>query len=144
MSIHVRLSDGGGCDTSVKVTNNGQLVVAPVEYDLVVFNELAAADTAYNFYTPKPGKQFVITGINAKADRQVSQNTDADVVIYEASSDSTTTVDKTLFQEAMIQGEKATLIPLNIVVNEGKYVNAKTTDDDIYMTIMGYYIDKIK
>ena len=65
------------------------------------------------------------------------------MIVYEASSEGTTTVDKVLFEEAMVRGEKATLIPLNILVNEGKFVNAKTTDDDIHMTITGYFVDKI-
>lgn len=122
------------------VTQLGQLVTAPFAYDETVFKELAADNTAYNFYKSKSGQQFVITGIRAKADRDVSNTVDADVVIYEAASEDTTTVDKILHQEAMIRGESITLVPLNILVAAGKYVNAKTTDDDIHMTLFGYYI----
>ena len=43
----------------------------------------------------------------------------------------------------MVRGEKSELFPLNILVAPGKYVNAKTTDDDIHMTIMGYYISEL-
>lgn len=121
------------------VTQLGQLVVAPLAYDKTEFRELAVKDTAYNFYGPLPGKQFIITGIRAKADRQVSPTTDADVVIYEASAPDTATVDRILYQEAMVQGESFTL-PANILVNTGVWINAKTTDDDIHMTIFGYYI----
>lgn len=127
-----------------KVSSNGQLVVAPLFYDETKFNELAANDTAYNFYGPLAGKQFIVTGIVAVADKQVSSTVSADVVIYEATADDTTTVEKVLFQTAMVQDQIHILLPLNILVNEGKYVNAKTTDDDIHMTIFGYYIDKIK
>ncbi len=123
-----------------KVTELGQLVVAPLAYDETEFRELAVADTAYNFYVPRSGKQFIITGIRAKADRQVSPTSDADVVIYEAAAPDTTTVSKVLYREAMVQGEFATLLPLNILVNTGVWVNAKTSDDDIHMTIFGYYI----
>lgn len=144
MSTPVQIKDGRfGTGVLVGVTPIGQLVVAPYAYDETEFKELAEANTAYNFYKPKSGQQFVITGINAKADRQVDNVTDADVVIYEADSETSTTVDKTLFQEAMVRGEKATLFPLNILVRAGKFVNAKTTDDDIHMTITGYFIPKI-
>lgn len=125
---------------TARVTELGQLVVAPLAYDETEFRELAANNTAYNFYVPRSGKQFVITGIRAKADRQVSPTSDADVVVYEASAPDTTTVSKVLYQEAMVQGESVTLVPTNILVNTGVWVNAKTTDDDIHMTIFGYYI----
>jgi hypothetical protein len=135
--VHIK---GGPTNRVARVTPLGQLVTAPFGYDETVFKELATANTAYNFYQPKSGQQFVITGIRAKADRDVSNTADAEVVIYEAGSDSATAVDKTLHQEAMIRGESITLIPVNILVAAGKYVNAKTTDDDIHMTIFGYYV----
>jgi hypothetical protein len=108
-----------------------------------VFTELAEPNVAYNFYKPKSGQQFVITGIRAKADRQVSNTDDADVVIYEASSESATTADKVLHQEAMIRAESVTLIPMNVLVTAGKFLNAKTTDDDIHMTIFGYFVPEV-
>ncbi len=125
----------------VEVTPEGQLVVGPITDDETEFRELAEPDTAVSFYDAKVGQKFVITGIVARADQQVSNTVDADVVIYEADSDSTTTVDKVLFQQAMVRNAEATLIGLNIKVNEGKWVNAKTTDDDIHMTIMGHFVE---
>jgi hypothetical protein len=134
---------GGPDDTIANVNRLGQFVTAPLAYDEVVFKELAEPNVAYNFYKSQSGQRFVITGIRAKADRQVSTTVDADVVIYEASAEDTTTVDKVLHQEAMVRGEDATLLPMNVLVRAGKYVNAKTTDDDIHMTIMGYYVPEV-
>lgn len=137
MSVNVRLVDGHNVSS---VSQLGQVIVAPYAYDETEFRELAVDDTAYNFYVPKSGKQFIITGIRAKADRQVSPTSDADVVIYEASAPDTTVVDRVLYREAMVQGESVTLVPTNILVNTGVWINAKTSDDDIHMTIFGYYI----
>lgn len=136
-SVYIK---GPGGDWLARVTSLGQLITAPFAYDEVEFRELAEPNVAYNFYKPVSGQQFVITGIRAKADRQVSTTVDADVVIYEAGSEATTTVDKVLHQEAMVRAESVTLLPMNVLVAAGKFVNAKTTDDDIYMTIMGYYV----
>jgi hypothetical protein len=105
---------------------------------------LAVNDTAYNYYKPKAGQQFVITSVVASADAQVSNTADATVVIFEASSEGTAVVDKTLLQLAMVRFDQVALNPLNILVNTGKFVNAKTTDDDIHMTIMGYYVNEVK
>jgi hypothetical protein len=119
-------------------------VISPLAYDETVFNELAAVDTAYNFYKPRVGKQFVITGVGFRADKQVSSTVDATVVIYGATTGATTTVSKVLIQFAVVQGDIIIATPLNILVAEGRYVNAKTDDDDIHMTIMGHYVDKVE
>jgi hypothetical protein len=143
MSMPNHIVDGHGSGYRAQVTSNGQLVVGPLAFDSTKYLELGTADTAYNFYGAEPGKQFVITGIRAKADKQVSSSVDATVIIYEASSSTSTTVDKVLHQEAMTQGDTVTM-RTNILVNEGKYVNAKTTDDDIHMTIFGYYVGVVE
>jgi hypothetical protein len=138
--IRVQLYDGQGTATVAGVNPIGGLIVAPYSYDQTEFNELAAVNTAYNFYVPQGDKKFVITGIFFRADKQVSGSADATVVVYEATSDSETTVDKVLMQFAATEGDILTISPLNILVNEGRWVNAKTDDDDIHMTITGYYV----
>lgn len=143
MSTPVHILDGRGTKQRVSVSDIGQLIVAPFAHDETKFVELAEDDIAYNFYGPKAGFEFVITGMRIKANRQVSNTVDATIIIYEASAAGTTVVDKILHEEAMIRGESATLLPMNILVNEGKYINAKTSDDDVFMTIMGYRIPRL-
>lgn len=121
------------------VSSIGELIIAPYAYSDVVFNELAENDTAYSFYGPRAGFRFVITGITAKADKQVSTTVDATVVVYEATASDTTTVSKVLYQDVMVEGDRIALCGMNITVREGYWINAKTTDDDIHMNIMGFY-----
>ncbi len=73
----------------------------------------------------------------------MSTTVDALVVIYESDLDTSLTEDRVLHQEALVRGESATLFPLNILVNKGKYINGKTTDNNAYVTITGYYINEI-
>ena len=139
--IPVRLTGSGG--TEAAMTAVGQVITAPWRYDETVFNELDLVDTAYNFYKPKIGHQFVVTGIYAVADKQVSGSASGSVVIYETTNTTSTTVSKVLMQTAMIQDQIQLFAPLNILVSEGKFVSAKTTDDDIHMTITGYFIPTV-
>lgn len=143
MTTPTHIIDGCGTKNRACVTSNGQLITAPYAYDDVASVELAENDTAYNFFNPIDGKQFVITGVFAKADKQVSSTTEATLVLYESDEPESTTVDKTLFSVALLQYDQLGLLPLNLLVNKGKFVNAKTTDDDIHMTIFGYYIPEI-
>lgn len=139
--LPIEIRDGHNKGYRAKVTEFGQLVVAPLAYDETVFNELAEPDTAYNFYKAKANKRFVITGIIAHADKQVGTIEGATFIVYEAETDDTTTVSKVLFQTQIAQQQTTTVLPLNIIVTEGQFVNAKTDDDDVHTTIMGYYID---
>ena len=143
MTIKVTIEDGNS-GRLVEVTPSGELVVAPLSYDETEFKELALDDTAYNFYAPKAQKQFVITGFLAVGDQQITANANANVVIYEAGDTSTTTVDKILVQFVIKQDQSIPAIGLRILVRPGKFINAKTDDDDVHMTIMGHYIDQIE
>ncbi|KKL60151.1 hypothetical protein LCGC14_2208190 [marine sediment metagenome] len=140
MSVKGQIVDGGGSGSSARVTSLGQLITAAHAYDETEFRELAEDATAYNFYAPQHGKNFVITGIVAVADKQVSSSVSAEVIVYEAVADDTTAVGKVLFQTAMVQDQIQLILPINIKVAVGVWINAKTSDDDIHMTIMGYYI----
>ena len=142
MSIHSVITDGYAGMNIARVSEYGQLITAPYDYDTSKFVELAVDNTAYNFFAPKTGQRFVITVITGKANRNVSNTVDATVIVYEASASDTTVVDKVLFETAVIRGEPIRPPRLNLLVSAGKYVNAKTTDDDIFLTIMGYYIPK--
>lgn len=135
--IDVRLR-GGDDDTLVRITALGQVVTSPYDYDGIAFQKLTTTGV-FNFYKPKPGKQFVITGIRIKATRSVSNTVDAEITIYEGGSVDDAAVARILFEDALIRGESGGLAPLNILVNEGVFINATTTEASMFINIVGYY-----
>ena len=141
MPTPTQIVDGRGTRNRAKVTSRGQVVTGAISYDDSVFKELAEDDTAYNFYVPLAGQQFVVTGIILKGDKQIGAS-DATVVVYEATAIDSITEAKTLLSLAVADGDILTLLPLNLLVSKGVWLNAKTSDDDVHMTIMGYYIDE--
>lgn len=140
MTIPVHIK-GGAKNVTVLVSDLGQLVVAPIAYDEVSFNEMNVAIAAFNFYEPEPGMQFVITSIYMKADRGVSNTVDATIILYESDAIDSLSVDKVLFQVNLVRGNAVNLAPLNILVSEGVWINGRTSDTDIFSTVTGYYID---
>ena len=136
--------EGGDSGRVAKVNDDGALAVGPASYNEVKFNELAVTGTAYNFYGPKPGKQFVIMAIFAYGDKQVATATNATVEIYEAPSTASTTVDKIIMKFEIGQNEFHPFTGLSLLVSAGKWINAKTDDDDVHMNILGYYVDEVK
>jgi hypothetical protein len=121
------------------VGEDGTLVVTAQD-DEIEFNELAVANQAYNFYEPRAGKRFILTGVVATADKDVVA--DATVVVYEASSSTETTVDKTLFQFVLLKNQQLVMPGFHITVAHGAWVNGKTDDDDIHMSLIGHFVDR--
>jgi hypothetical protein len=141
--IDVRIVDGTGINGHACVTNNGILATGPLNFDETFFNDMDTINTAYNFYEPIDNKQFLIRGVFAFATRDVNDNSSTIIDIYEADTPTQTSIDKTLLQFGMGSLTTASFSPLNIVVNKGKFVNAKTDDNSILMNITGYYIDRL-
>lgn len=141
MSVRSRITDPAS-GVEAKVTAQGQLVVGPIEFSSSEYRLLNVIATAYNFFEPRDGQFFVITGIVYRASQKVSAVTDAEFIIYEADSPTTTTELAIIHQDALIRGNGHALIGLNRKVDGGRWVNAKTSDSEIAVSIFGYYVDE--
>tara|TARA_R110002126_G_scaffold153309_3_gene300487 strand:- start:778 stop:1191 length:414 start_codon:yes stop_codon:yes gene_type:complete len=133
--IPVYVTDSNGRE--VAVGEGGALTVSPV-FDEVAFNELAVADQAYNYYTPLAGSKFILTGVVATADSSVVG--DATVIIYEASAPDSTTVDNVLFQFVLLKNQQLVIPNFQIKVTPNVWINGKTNDDDIHMSVIGHFV----
>lgn len=141
MSVEVELI--GGTNSRAYVSKSGVVATGPRDFSTASFNTLDVAGTAYNFWKPLTKQVFIITAIIAFADKDVLDSSDTVIEIYEADSADSTTVVKTLLQFGMGKLTVLPILPLNLKVTAGKWVNAKTGDDDIHMTIMGYYVEDL-
>ena len=122
---------------AARVTEFGQLVVAPIAYSTASSATLAIIDTAYNFIEPKGGHQIVITDVILTSDRLVGAN-GASVQLYTATSPISTDPSPVMLDIEMLKNTSRDLIGLNLLVTKGRWVNAKTNDNNIQITI-GYY-----
>jgi len=138
-ALPVRLMGNGS--QQVKVNEAGELLISDGPYDASEFRELDLTNTAYNFFGPRGREQFVITGFLMYGDKQVNSSTNATVVIYEASESDSTTEDRILVQVEVGQNQSIPFPNIRILCSKGVYINAKTDDDDIHMTIFGHYVD---
>lgn len=129
-------SDSG---IKAKVSKFGQLIVAPLQYSTPVSDTLNVINTAFNFITPKQDQSIVITDVIISASRTVGVN-GADVFVYEADAPDTLTVEREIVALDMVKQTSLAQNGLNLLVPEGKFVNAKTDDADILVTIMFYRV----
>jgi len=137
MSTPVRIVNQDG--RSVRVTEFGQLVVSSVDYSVPVNQKLDTINTAFNFVAPVAGQQIVVTDIILTANKNVGAS-DATVEIYTATAIDTTTVDASILQLEMKKNTSLSLTSLNMITDDGVWLNAKTDDNDVFATIMYYRV----
>jgi hypothetical protein len=139
MSIKVTLEDGQGGGGRICVSRRGELATGPLEYSSVYNATAALDDTAYNLVPPVADWQFVVTDILLYADKGVGAS-DASVVLYEADGPDTTTVSSNIMVLEMLKQTSRDITGIRLLITAGKWINIKTNDNQIYATIMGYYI----
>ena len=136
LSVGIRNGNGN----EAKVTSRGELIVSPLGYSESYAVTATVNNQGYNFTTPGTDKRFVITAILLTTDKNVGAN-GATISIYEASSATETTVDKEILTVEMLKQTNRDITGLNLIVTEGKWLNVKTDDNNLYATVLGYYIE---
>lgn len=137
MTLKVFIRDGQGTGLLGKVLATGEIVVGTIGDNIVVFNTLNVIDTAFNFFIPLSGFNFFITSVLTSTPGGTSN-----IDIYEASSPTTITIDKQLVR---IGASGKQFIPINfsfggfIKASAGSFINAKTDNQPVDLTIIGYY-----
>lgn len=125
---------------TVRINNFGLLTVGPFDFSTPIFRSLNSDNTAFNFFKPRAGFKFVITDVIADADRNIGVN-GAVVDIYEASASDSTTIDTQILKFEMPKSTDKVLTSLNfITTDEGKFINAKSDDSNVLLTISGFFI----
>lgn len=122
-----------------KVTTRGELVTAPLDYSTPVFHSLTVDNTADTWFKPRAGERLVITGLIIQTDRNVA-TTGVTVDIYEATAEDSETIDTQLVQFDMGRQDTILLTNLNIIITEGKFINAKASDSNVLITISGFFV----
>ena len=138
MAVPVMLMDGRS-GKKARITNLGQLVTSPLSYDLTKNHTIDSTDTAFNFFGPKAGKNFVVTGLVMTANKNI--NTDVRVEFYGAlGPDDVVGVGESVPIE-MLRSSSRDILGLNILVSEGIWINVKADDIEVNVTMFGYYVD---
>lgn len=139
--IKVQLADGNG--RPARFNPQGQLETALGDYDLSKFVSMSATATAFNYYTPIPGRQFLITGLLCFATKDVQDNSDTNIVIYEGTTPSTTTEARIILQFGMGQLTVLSMPNLRLLVSQSVFLNAKTDDATVDLNILGHFIPTV-
>jgi hypothetical protein len=126
-------------DISARVTGRGELVVGSLAFSSASNATATVSNVGYNLVTPRAENCFVITSILIYANG-VSAN-GATIDLYTADSPNSTTVQDTLLTTICTDKQARDFIGFNLLVRAGSWVNVKVSDNSVYFTLMGYYIE---
>lgn len=138
--IKVNISDGHGSGNIAKITPQGEILTRQLKFSESQFQAMDTIDTAFNFFKAKAGERFIITSVLLNTNKDIGVN-GANVDIYEADSVSSTTIDKQILKINQLKNETTPITGTFVAVNEGKFLNGKTDDAIVNVTIGGYFID---
>jgi hypothetical protein len=142
MSLKTTIVDGRGTKREVKVTSRGQLITSAIDYSTPVYNLLDTNDAGVTFFAPIADQLFVITDVIADADRSVGAN-GVTVEIYESNDEDSATVARAILQFDMVKQSSKIITGLNFITSQtGRFINAKMDDNNVSLTIAGYYINE--
>lgn len=142
MALSTVLIDGkGASDTGAKVTTQGQLITAPISYNSLAFKDMTVDNQGYTFVAPKAGYKIVIPAVLINADKNVSSTTPATIDIFEAAGLDSATISSTILQVELLKNERLFLNGINLLTSEGVWINGKTTDNNVRVSLFYYYIE---
>ena len=140
--LDVRIDDAHGRGHKAIVTPFGELVTGRFNYSTPTFNSLVVDNQAYNFVVPKANHQIVITDIIVQADRNVAAAGAVVVLFTTPTGPTTATVTDTLLQVDMLKQTSLILNGINLITDEGVWINGKSTDSNINISVYYYYISQ--
>ncbi len=140
MSIVTQIRSGSGNSHVATVNEFGALVVGTPSFNSVATVKMEVDDTAYNYIIPKSDYNIIVTNVFLYANKNVGVN-DATVNIYTSDvGPAETTIKESLIQTEMLKQSNVMFSNTNLLIDKGRWVNGKTDDDDIFCTILYYYI----
>lgn len=141
MSIDARIVDSKTGKAAAIVGGNA-LAVNPPHPSLSFNATLGTDDTVVNVVPAKADHVFCMTALLFTGNKSINTNTDAVVQIYVAASETTTAAnaDRALITVPVAQSSSRDITGILLETDPGKWINAVTSDDDVFITAMGYYL----
>jgi hypothetical protein len=145
MAIDSHLTDQKTGET-VRVVGGGALAVSPA-YPSLAFNATLETDsTAVNIVPAKADNVFRITGLLLTANQNVSNTVSATISIYTGAAEDTAvgSAIKTLFSIPLGRNDTRDITGILLETGVGQWINGETTDDDVFVTVLGHYLEVLE
>ncbi len=137
MTIKTQIEGNSGFIADV--TKQGSLKIIPQEFNEINKQTIIDAN-AVNFFKPRAGKHFIMSGIIVNTDRKVGVN-GALVDIYESDTEDGTTIAKSIISIDLPQNTTAPILNIFTETSEGVFINGKANDFDVNVSVLGFFVN---
>ena len=133
------LKDGRSGKTAC-INQYNQLVIGNTDFS-TFYQVLCDVDNqSYKVVAPMDNNIFIITAIILSGNRNVGVNGSV-IQIYESiDGPATGTVSKVILTDDLAKQTRSVMTGINIKVTKGSWINAECDDDDVRVSIAGYYV----
>ena len=139
MAIHSIITDElSGAHVNVGIGN--ALAVGPAKPSAAYNATLGVDDTPVTIVEGKGGQSFCITGIILTGNKNIATGTDATVDIFEATADDLTTSLSSILTIPVARSAQTVITGILMRIPTGRFVIGKTSDDDVFVTVLGFYV----
>jgi len=138
MTFPVTIRDPGTLSGG-RVTKNGEMVSAALNYSMPYYVKITVANDIYNVVPAVVGKRFVSTGMLITTSKNLV--TEKTVEVYESSDAGSGVHDKDIISVDMLKNERVPVPLENAATESTKYINANCDGNDVSITIWGYYVN---
>lgn len=140
MSISVRLIDSAS-GREAKIRSDGSLTTSDNQSSVAYNAKFDVDDVAVEIVPAVHDKIFCITGIILTGNKNIATGTDAVVDIYTSTASASTAVVTTILTIPVARSSQAVMLGLLLSADRAHFINGKTSDEDVLVTIFGFYID---
>lgn len=128
--------------TAAQISENGELVVAPISYSTAYYQSVDVAATPFLIVPAQTSKKFIINSILLASSKTFGSATTAETVtIYESSPADLTANLKTIVQVDLLKNDRLIATALNLSSSTSVSLVAIATDTNVDVTLGGYYVE---
>lgn len=145
MWFKLRGHDSGknqGTLNEMGVSANGEALMRSFKYSDPEFENLNVVDTAFNFFKPQSGFQFVAKGALISGNRDIGVNGSI-LVIYGAATEASITVVTTILEAEVPKSSVFPFVVPDVITPEGQFINGKCDDNSVRVALYGFFVPTI-
>lgn len=131
-----------GSQNEAGVSSNGEVITRPFAYSDPSFKNLNVVNTAFNFFNPITGFQFVTTGALISGNRDIGVNGSI-LIVYTADTEAETTVLETILEAEVPKSSVFPFIVPNVITPTGRFINGKCDDNSVRVALYGYFVPNL-
>lgn len=128
---------------TARLTEFGALAVSPSKASTAFNAFLGEDDVPVNVVKADASQTFCITGMILTGNKLIDNVTDAIVTIYTTSDSTSSTQEDVILSIPIARSANIPILGILLTAPKGKFINAVTTDDDVFVTILGFFIDSL-